>query len=103
MRILSRSAMPRELGLARDPRLLGVALRQIQVTQAARIRVADADDALLTDGFHDFESVNGFRWTDGDAAIPAELFAGLGGPLEVVLELGATTRYLDDGVALQSA
>ena len=29
---------------ARDPRLLGVALRQIQVTQAARIRVADADD-----------------------------------------------------------
>ena len=103
VRILSRSAVPRELGLARDPRMLGVGLRRIQVTQAARIRVADADDTRLTDGFHEFESINGFRWTDGDAAIPAELFAGLGGPLEVVLELGATTRYLDDGVALQSA
>ena len=91
------------MGLGRDPRLLGVALKQIQVTQAARIRVADADDTRLTDGFHEFELINGFRWTDGDAAIPAELFAGLGGPLEVVLELGATTRYLDDGVALQSA
>jgi hypothetical protein len=68
------------------------------VTQAARIRVADADDALLTDGFHDFESVNGFRWTDGDAAIPPELFAGFSGPLEVVLELGATMSYVDEGV-----
>jgi hypothetical protein len=103
MRILSRSAMPRELGLARDPRLLGVALRQIQVTRAARIRVADADDPRLTHGFHEFESVNGFRWTDGDAAIPPELFAGFSGPLEVVLQLGATTRYLDEGVALRVA
>jgi hypothetical protein len=103
MRILSRGTMPQELGLARDPRLLGVALRQIQVTQAARMRVADADDARLTDGFHEFEPDNGFRWTDGDAAIPPELFAGLGGPLEVALRLGATTRYVHDAVTRQVA
>ena len=103
MRILSRSAMPQELGLARDPRLLGVALRQIQVTQAARMRVADPDDTQLTDGFHEFESDNGFRWTDGDAAIPPELFAGLSGPLEVVLQLGPTMRYVNNGVSRQAA
>jgi hypothetical protein len=82
---------------------LGVALRQIQVTQAAKMRVADPDDTRLTDGFHEFESDNGFRWTDGDAAIPPELFAGLSGPLEVGLQLGATMRYPNDGVAPQFA
>jgi Hint domain len=103
MRIGSRSAVPQELGLTRDPRLLGVALRQIQVTHAARICMADADDARLTDGFHEYESNNGFRWTDGDAAIPPELFASFSGSLEVVLQLGATMCYVDEGVTLQAA
>jgi len=29
----------------------------------------------------------------GDAAIPASLFAGLSGPFEVALHIGATARY----------
>src|SRR6185312_14938571 len=42
IRIGSRSGVPQELGLARDPRCLGVALRQIAVAQRARLRTANA-------------------------------------------------------------
>ena len=55
------------------------------------------------DGFHAFEPDNGLRWTDGDAVVPAALFAGFNGPVEVVLQLGATTRYLDVGQSLRVA
>jgi hypothetical protein len=103
VRIGSRSGVPQQLGLARDPRLLGVAVRKILVRQGVRMRAANADDARLADGFHEFEPYNGVRWTDGDAAVPPELFASFSGPLEVVMQLGATMRYVDDGVALQVA
>src|SRR4029077_18504954 len=36
VRIVSRAGAPQELGLSRDPRPLGVALRQIVVTQGKR-------------------------------------------------------------------
>jgi len=36
-------------------------------------------------------------WTDGHAGLPAALSAGFNGPLELVMQLGATTRYLDPG------
>jgi len=96
VRIVSRAAAPQELGLARDPRVLGVALRRIVASQGARLRVIEADDALLADGFHTFEPDNCFRWTDGDAAIPAELFAGFTGPIGLVLHIGGTARYHAD-------
>ena len=38
-----------------------------------------------------------FRWTNGDAAIPAELFAGAHGPCMLMLQLGATAHYIDEG------
>ena len=47
-----------------------------------KFRVIEASDATLTDGFHAFEAANGFRWTDGDAAVPIELFAGFAGSVE---------------------
>jgi len=103
LRIGSRAAAPAELGLARDPRVLGIALRRLVVRQRARFRVTEAHDARLADGFHAFEADNGFRWTDGDAAIPAELLAGFTGPLELVLHIGATTHYLADGSAQHAA
>ncbi len=96
LRILSRAAAPEEFGLARDPRMLGVALRRLVVRKGARFRVATADDDRLIDGFHTFEADNGLRWTNGDAAIPGALFAGFSGPVELVLLIGATTRYLAD-------
>ena len=96
-RIGSRAAAPQELGLARDPRSLGVALRRVVVRQGRCFRVIEAHDTLLTQGFHAFEADNGFRWTDGEAVLPVAMFAGLAGPIEVALHLGGTVHYVDDG------
>ena len=52
---------------------------------------------MLSDGYHAFEAANGIRWTDGDAAVPAELFAGMSGRGMLILEFGGTTQYLDEG------
>ncbi len=97
LRIRSRSGVPQELGLARDPRELGVALCQIAVAQQTRKRMMNANDMRLADGFHDFEADKGFRWTNGNAAVPTAMFANLIGPLTIVLHVGATSRYLDEG------
>jgi Hint domain len=93
VRAVSRAASPTELGLARDPRMLGVAARRIAVRQRTRFRVIEAADPLLTDGFHRFEPVTGLRWTDGDAGLPMELFEGFDGPVELVLHVGCTAQY----------
>jgi uncharacterized repeat protein (TIGR03803 family) len=103
LRIVSRAAAPAELGLARDPRALGVALRRLVVREGTRFRVTEAQDDRLADGFHAFEADPAFRWTDGDAAIPAELFAGFKAPFELVLHVGGTARYLADGAVQRAA
>ncbi|WP_158924315.1 Hint domain-containing protein [Acidisphaera sp. S103] len=95
-RVISRSAAPQELGLARDPRRLGVALRRIDVRQGTKLRIIEADDTRLDQGFHAFEEDNEFLWTNGDATLPAEIFAGFTGPLVVELTVAATTRYPDE-------
>lgn len=104
-RIASRAGVPEELGVARDPRLLGVALRSIALRQGTRFRVVEAADARLADGFHGFEPADELRWTDGDAAIPAALFEGFNGQVEVVLRVACTTRYplLGDGAGRAAA
>ena len=91
--VVSRAGVPCEVGLARDPRALGVALRRILCWQGARLRVIEAADPALRDGFHLFEEANGFRWTDGDARLPEALFEGVGGAVELELHVGATARY----------
>jgi Hint domain len=93
LRIVSRAAAPAEVGLARDHRVLGVALRRIALRQDTRFRIIEAADTSLTDGFHPFENADGLRWTDGDAGVPEALFEGFDGPMELVLHLGGTTRY----------
>jgi len=103
LRIVSRAAVPAELGLARDPRVLGAALRRVVVRRGTRFKVIEANDDRLFDGFHAFEADNDFRWTDGDAVIPTELFAGFTGPLELVLHIGGTTRYVTDHRARRAA
>ena len=97
IRIRSRSAIPQELGIARDDRELGVSLRNITVRQGARIRAIQAADPCLTDGFHAHEPNTVYRWTNGNAAVPVDLFAGLSGPIEVILTLAGNTLYADDG------
>jgi autotransporter-associated beta strand protein len=93
VRIASRASAQDELGLMRDPRLLGIALRQIELWHGRHVKVMEADEALLRDGFHAYEQGNGFRWTNGDAALPASLFAGIEGACEVVLHVGCTASY----------
>jgi hypothetical protein len=92
-RIVSRAGVPQELGTARDPRPLGVALRQILVFQRERVRRVEAASALLTQGFHGFEPDDAIRWTDGDAVVPASLFDGCTGPMELALRLAGTAGY----------
>jgi hypothetical protein len=72
-------------------------VRRVVLRQGTRFVVARGDDARLADGFHAFEAGTGLRWTDGDAAVPAALFQGFAGPCEVVVHLGATATYVDDG------
>ncbi|HLJ05034.1 MAG TPA: Hint domain-containing protein [Acetobacteraceae bacterium] len=104
LQICSQSAIPQELGLARDPRPLGVGLRQIMLSgPLMQPRVVRASDPRLTNGFHAYEAENDIRWTDGDATIPAVLLAPLMGPVVCTLELGAATQYLDEGRTLHAA
>jgi hypothetical protein len=98
VRIRSRASVPQEIGTARDERALGVALRRIVLAQPRRQRAIDAKDTSLTDGFHKFEADQALRWTNGDAAVPAELFAGAHGPCMLMLQLGATAQYIDEGI-----
>jgi hypothetical protein len=101
--IVSRTGVPQELGLARDPRCLGVALRQIMVRQGVRFCTAGASDALLRQGFHAFEADNDLRWTDGEAVVPTALLDRFTGPLEIVVRLAGTTRYVDRGTVSRVA
>jgi hypothetical protein len=94
VRIVSRAGAPDVLGIARDPRLLGVAVRQIRLWRGAELRLIEASDPALDQGFHPFERENDFRWTDGDALLPAAFFDGLTGACELELYVGGTTRYL---------
>ena len=94
VRVISRVFVPSELGSARDPRTLGVALRQIMLWQGARVRVIEPADPSLSDGFHVFEPLLGARWTSGAARLPPTLFDGLTGPCQLELRVGCTApRY----------
>ena|GEM_PF-533581 len=93
--IASRAAAPAEVGYARDPRRLGVAVTRIMASGGTALRIVKADDPALADGFHGYEPAQGHRWTDGEATIPAALFAGMDGTVELVLCLGGTAQYPD--------
>jgi antigen 43 len=94
--IASRAAAPGELGFARDPRVLGVALRRVEIRQGGKFALLDAADERLTAGFHDCEPLERLRWTDGYAELPAEAFARFDKGAEVMLHLGGATQYPDD-------
>lgn len=91
--IASREVVPAELGIARDPRPLGVALRRMAVRQGTKFEIVLAKDVRLSDGFHAYEDAVNLRWTDGFAALPVDIFAQFSGGVEVVLTLAGTTRY----------
>jgi hypothetical protein len=103
LRLVSRAAAPQELGLARDPRVLGVAIRAIEARQGHHLRALGAAEPLLADGFHRYEPAGDLRWTDGDAPIPATLFDGLTGPIELTLRLAGQTVYIEEGTPARAA
>lgn len=103
IRIVSRAVVPQEIGFARDSRCLGVALRSISVRQSDEIRLAMAHDDRLTLGFHGYEADNDFIWTDGYAELPTDLFTGFDGPIRIVLSVGGTTHYVDEGISVLAA
>ena len=96
LRVVSRAAAPQELGVDRDPRVLGVPLRRVVARQGTRFKVMEAQDAALADGFHAFEPAGAIRWTNGDAALPSSLFAGIRGAFELVLHIDGSAWYPDD-------
>jgi hypothetical protein len=93
VRLVSRTGVPAELGTARDPRRLGVAVKQIAAWRGARVRVMNLSDPARLDGFHAFEAPLSIRWTDGDVALPADLFDGFGGAFDLAVRLGGAARY----------
>ena len=93
IRIVSRAGAQDMLGLARDPRMLGVALQRIVVWNPALLRLLEVNDPLLVEGFYKFEADNGIRWTNGDAALPTTLFADFDGAISLELHVAATTHY----------
>lgn len=101
--LLVGAGVPMELGTARDPRSLGVAVSQIALSQGRQLKRLEANDPSLVSGFHAFEPENGFRWTDGDALLPSGVFHTFEGPLELLLHLGATTCYPDEGEQARAA
>ena len=94
IQIVSREAIPAELGLVRDPRSLGVALRRLTVRQDTGLVIVNASDERLVDGFHCYESANDLRWTNGNARLPAELSSQFFGPMELTLQLTGINRYV---------
>jgi hypothetical protein len=103
VRIRSRSASPQELGLARDPRLLGVAIRALELRRSGWRLSVPADDDRLTDGFHTFEAAGGIRWTDGDGGMPSALLDRALLPTMLLVRLGGWTRYLLEDERSQAA
>jgi hypothetical protein len=93
VRVVSRDGVPAELGLVRDPRSLGVALRKVAIAHGRRLTLIEADDERLTEGFHPYEPADNIRWTNGDAALPIEALAGFGAGTLVELHLGGATVY----------
>jgi hypothetical protein len=94
--IASRSAAPQELGLSRDPRVLGVAIRRLLVRHGPLLATMAAGDPQMADGFHPFEPELGLRWTDGRGAVPAALFDGMDGETELEVVVTSTARYCAD-------
>ena len=105
VRIVSRAAAPDVLGIARDPRTLGVGIRWIDLKCGARFARILASDERLTDGFHPYEPADALRWTNGDATLPADGFAKFaGGGFRLELATAGEMQFpVEAGAALLAA
>ena len=81
------------VGTEPDQRRLGVALHRIVLAGPEAEQVLEWDDARLSAGFHAAEPLERHRWTDGEAALPLALLAGLRGGALVELHVGGLLPY----------
>ena len=81
--IVSRSFVPCNFAMTTDSRRLGVQIKAVMLDDGLEARTVGFDDPRLTAGFHAVEA--GFRWTDGRAKLPRELWQGIGIPFFLTL------------------
>ena len=82
VRLRSRSFRPSDdLGLSNDQRQLGLNLTSLSCGDDQEYRAIPLGDLRLRQGFYDEEvaSGRGWRWTNGDAVLPRDLWSGLQG------------------------
>ena len=99
IRLRSRAAVPARLGLTRDDRRLGFKVERVDIQRGGRRLPAGAADLDGCAGVYPPE-VDGLRWTDGDATLPARVARCSGANLTItgygvacyVLEPGALGR-----------
>jgi hypothetical protein len=69
-------------------------IRRVTRPEADRkLAVIEARDDRLVDGFHGYQPADRLRWRNGDAALPAEAFAGFGQDALLGVHLGGGTTY----------
>jgi hypothetical protein len=96
LRIMSNASKPVTVGINQDFRLLGLRLEGLTARHKAVVINLRLDADLLTDGWHGVERDKDgrpFRWTSGDAALPASLIASQTEDVEVELKWGCLARY----------
>jgi hypothetical protein len=94
--LASRTCIPAAYGLGPDRRRLGLGVFGLCLSHAPGEREVgerelDMASAELALGFHACEG--GLRWTKGRATLPASLFAGMAGPVELTLRVAGDLLY----------
>jgi hypothetical protein len=97
LRIVSRAAIAAQVlaSAYADRRRLGVAIDRILLRHDGQLRRVAVDDPSLADGFHRPERAGGrlWRWTDGDAVLPAACYQAIEGVFILDIGLRSTLRY----------
>jgi hypothetical protein len=88
--IASRAACQDELGRARDPRRLGVAIAELVLRRGNDQQVIGAEALAAYPGSHAYEASENCTWTDGALRLPAALFNH---PATLQIRLRHTTHY----------
>ncbi|UYW24867.1 Hint domain-containing protein [Methylorubrum extorquens] len=86
VRLVSSSSVPKDVGENDDGRTLGVCLESMMIDDGVATRHEVAlNDSCLSIGFHEAEEAH--RWTDGEAHVPRELWAGCRGHFFLRIDL----------------